>query len=305
MRLKKAPANQAGFAMKNFKDKIRIFQKARKEGWAIGQFNVSNLEAMRAVFAAAQQLKSPVIIGTSEGESKFMGLDQASALARAFEKETGVPAILNLDHAANLDYITKAIAAGYDAIHFDGSKLDLSENIKMTSQIVSLCHKKGVLAEGEIDLMPGFSKILEKAPENIALTDPSTAEKFIKATKVDSLAVNVGTFHGVDISEKDAPIDFARLAEIKKIINDKAFLVLHGGSGVADNDIQNAIKSGIVKININTDLRIAFTRTLKAVLDNNPNETTPYKYMPPVIMAVQKIVEQKIMTFGSANRIKI
>ncbi len=300
--MKNYPVSQTGFVMKNFKDKQKLFQRARKENWAIGQFNISNLEAMRAVFVAAQKLRSPIIIGTSEGESRFIGLDQAAALVRSFEKETGVPAILNLDHASNLDYITRAIAAGYDAIHFDGSKLDLAKNIEITGKIVSLCHKKAVLTEGEIDLMSGISKILEQAPEKIILTDPATAEKFVKATKVDSLAINVGTFHGVDASGKDAPIDFSRLAEIKKIINDKAFLVLHGGSGVAENDIQNAIKSGIVKININTDLRIAFTRALKVALESSPNEITPYKYLPQTITAVQKIVEQKISAFGSLNR---
>lgn len=292
--------------MKNYKERINIFQKARKENWALGQFNISNLEAMKAVFAAAQKLKSPVIIGTSEGESRFIGLKQAAVLTRAFEEETGVPTILNLDHATNMDYIIKAIEAGYDAIHFDGSKLDLAENINLAKKIVSLCRKKGVLVEGEINLMPGSSKMLEKIPENIVgnLTDPATAENFLKETKVDSLAVNIGTFHGVDVSEKDSPIDVPRLTEINKRIGDKVFLVLHGGSGVVNNDIKNAIKSGIVKININTDLRIAFTRALKEILNTNPNETTPYKYLPFAVSAVERIVEEKIKLFGSENKLK-
>lgn len=291
--------------MKNYKETIKTLKKAQKENWAIGQFNVSNLEAMKAIFLAAEKLKSPVIIGTSEGESGFLGLKQAVVLTRAFEEETGVPAILNLDHARNLDYIIKAIAAGYDAIHFDGSKLNLTENIDLTKKVVSLCHKKGVLVEGEIDITPGTSKILEKIPEDIvgSLTDPATAEKFLKETKVNSLAVNVGTFHGVDVSGKDSLIDTERLSAIKEKIKDKAFLVLHGGSGVGDNDIKNVIKSGIVKININTDLRVAFTGALKESLNNNPNEITPYKYMPEVVEAVQKIVEQKIVIFGSANKL--
>lgn len=286
------------------KEKFNFFKKAGKEKWALGQFNVSNLETMRAIFLAAQNLKSPVIIGTSQRESEFIGLAQTVALTRAFEEETGVPAILNLDHAKDLDYIIKALSAGYDAIHFDGSALDLSENIENTRKVVSLCRKKGVLVEAEIDLIPGASKILEKAPENIAknLTNPESAEKFLKETKVDSLAVNIGTFHGVDAAQKDYPVDIERLVEIKSKVGDKAFLVLHGGSGVSSDDIKNAIAKGIVKINVNTDLRIALTRALKESLNESPNETTPYKYMSKSVEAVRKVVEQKITLFNSQNK---
>lgn len=288
----------------NYKEKRKLFDRARKEKYAVGQFNVSNLEALKAIFAAAENTKSPFIIGTSEGESKFLGLKEAVALKKILEEKTGLKAILNLDHSQSLEYITEAVKAGYDAVHFDGSKLDFNENIRIVREAVSFCHKKGVWVEGEINIMPGSSKILEKIPENISenLTDPAMAEKFLKETKVDSLTVNIGTFHGVTPKGADSPIDFDILQKIRNQIRDKAFLVLHGGSGVPAEEIKRAVQTGIVKININTDLRIAFTKALKEQLISNPQEITPYKYLPVAMTAVQAVVEENMKIFGSQNK---
>lgn len=283
----------------NLKD---YFLKAQKGKWAIGQFNISNLEALRAVYQAAQKLKSPVIIGTSEGESKFIGISQAAALIKIW-RENGFPIFLNLDHSKSLEYTKEAINKGYDAVHFDGSKLPLKENIKIAKKIVRYANKKNVLVEGEVGSISGSSKILEKAPEisKINLTDPKEAEQFVKKTSVDSLAINIGSFHGISVTGKPY-IDFQRLKEIRKETNNK-FLVMHGGSGVMKKDIKKAIKLGIVKININTELRIAYTNALRKSLQENPKETTPYKYMPKSIKAVQKVVEEKLKLLGSVNKI--
>jgi len=259
-------------------------KKAEKEKWAIGQFNVSNLEILRAIILAAQKLKSPVLIGTSEGESKFLGLKQAVALVKSFKKKTKLSLFLNLDHGKTFNYIKKAIEAGYDTVHFDDSGLSLKKNIALTKKVMSFAKKKGVLVEGEVGIIGG------------ELTKPEDAEKFAQETKVDRLAVNVGTVHG-----KKALIDFKRLKEIKKRVG-KTLLVLHGGSGVSKKDIKKAIKLGIVKININTALRIAYTNALKKALRKKPKEITPYKYLPHAIEAVQKVVEEKIKIFGSRNR---
>ncbi|OGZ18610.1 MAG: hypothetical protein A2175_02560 [Candidatus Nealsonbacteria bacterium RBG_13_42_11] len=284
---------------------FKILKKAQKEKFAVGQFNISNLETIKAIVQAAQKLKSPVIIGTSEGESKFIDLDQAVALIRSFREETGLPLFLNLDHGKSSEYIKEAVDSGYDAVHFDGSKLSLEENIKTAKEIVKYAHKKEILTEGEISFIGGASEVLEKIPEikEEDLTDPEEALRFITETGVDSLAINVGTFHGVDVFGKKPHINLQRLKEIKNKVGDKVFLVLHGGSGVPEEDIKEAIESGIVKININTELRLAFTNTLKKILEENPKETTPYKYMPKVIEEVQKVVEEKIQLFGSANKI--
>lgn len=281
-----------------------FLKRAQKENWAIGQFNFSTLEQLKAIIRALKNLKSPAIIGTSEGESGFIGLKQAVGLVSAYREQEGVSVFLNLDHARSFDYIKKAIDAGYDGVHFDGSSFDLEKNIEVSKKVVEYAHKKEVVVEGEINPTSGVSRILEKIPEASQkdLTDPEQASRFIKETNVDSLAVNIGSFHGVEATGKSPAIDFNRLKEIKGQIADK-FLVLHGGSGVADKDIKEIITNGIVKINVNTELRVAYSNALKQALKSNPLETTPYKLMPEVVNAVSEVVEAKIKLFGSDSKI--
>jgi len=291
--------------MPNKRVKYKILKAAQREKWAVGQFNVSNLETLKGIFAAARKLKSPVIIGTSEGESKFLGLRETRALVSLLEEETGVPAILNLDHGKSLDYIKRAIQAGYDSVHFDGSKLPLSQNIALTVKVVKYAARFGVLVEGEVGFIKGNSKILKKIPKTRLedLTDPIEARKFVDKTGVDSLAINIGTFHGIASSGRNPHINIARLREIKEVLKERVFLVLHGGSGTPKEDVKAAIKIGIVKININTELRKAFTGSLRKGLKEKIGETTPYKYLPVAIGAVQKVVEEKIKLFNSQNKI--
>lgn len=268
----------------------------------MGQFNISNLETLRAIVLAGLKLKSPVLVGTSEGESKFLGLDVAVSLVSAFRKETGHPIFLNLDHGRSLDYIGKAMEAGYDAVHFDGSKLPLKENIKITKQVVSLARRKRVWVEGEVGFIPGSSTVLKNSPElrKQNLTDPKEAKMFIRKTGVDALAINIGTFHGIKSFGKNPRINLQRLEEIRKSVGNIP-LVMHGGSGTPERDIRSALKFGIRKININTELRLAFSRGFKKSLSGG--EIVPYKYMPEVILGIQKVVEEKIKLFGSRNRI--
>ena len=279
------------------------FKKAQKEKWAIGQFNFSNLETLKAAVLSAKEMQAPIILGTSEGESKFFGLKEAVAIVRAL-RDIWPPIFLNLDHGKSFDYIKEAIEAGYDGVHFDGSKLPLSENIKIAKEIVEYAHKKEVFVEGEVGFIGGASKVLEEAPiiKKEDLTDPQEAQQFIQETKVDSLAINVGTFHGVEISGENPHLNFQRLKEIKEKVGDK-FLVLHGGSGVPEEDIKKAIEMGITKVNINTELRLAYNTTLKKALKESPEEIRPYKIMPQVITAVQKVVVGKVRLFGSENKV--
>jgi len=281
------------------------FEKSRKEKFAIGQFNISNFECFKAITQGALNLKSPVIIGTSEGESKFLGLRQIAAIVRSFREETGLPVFLNLDHGKTFEYIKEAADSGYDAVHFDGSRLPLSENIEITKKVAEYCHKKGIFVEGEVGIISGASEIHKEKIEisEADLTGPEDALKFVKETKVESLAVNIGNFHGMEVSGFKPHLNLQRLKEIKEKIGNNAFLVLHGGSGIPEEDIKEAIIEGIRKININTELRISFTNALKEALQKNPEENTPYKYLPETINAVRKIVEEKIRTFGSANKI--
>lgn len=272
----------------------KYFKKAQKERWAISQFNFSDLKMLEAIVLAAKQMRSPIILGTSENESKSIGLKQAMALVRSFREEGGVPLFLNLDHGRSLGYIKKAINIGYDSVHFDGSGLTLAENIRETKKIKEYAKKFNVWVEGEVGVIGDAKNAKE------VLTDPQEALTFIKATKIDSLAVAVGNLHGGQSSAQNPNLNLKRLSEIKEKVG-KSPLVLHGGSGVPDKDIKDAIRLGIVKINIATELRATFTNALREALKKP--EIVPYKYMPEVVQAVQKVVEEKIKLFGSKNKL--
>ena len=223
------------------------FKKAQREKWAIGQFNFSDLSQLEGIIEAAKNLKSPIILGTSEGESRFFGLKQAVALKKAYVAETKLPIFLNLDHGKSFDYIKKAVELGYDMVHFDGSKLSLKDNITETKEVVKHAKRFGILVEGEVGIIgTEASKVYEEKfvlrPED--LTNPKEAEQYVRETEVGCLAVSIGNFHGVNI-EDNPRLSIERLKEIRKLIKDN-FLVLHGGSGINNNDIKKAIKSGIV-----------------------------------------------------------
>lgn len=289
----------------------QYFIKANEGRYAIGQLNCSSADQVKAVITAAQKLKSPVIIGTSEGEAKFMGLRQAAALIESYQEETGLPIILNADHTykdvkdlTNLDKIKALLDAGYNSIHFDGSVLPYEENVKWTSEVVKMCKEKNpdISVEGELGFLPGASKVSKEKVEikEEYLTNPDEALEFVKATGIDRLAVSVGNSHGISFNEDK--LQFDRIANIKTKVGDLAVLVLHGGSGIPDEDIQKAVSLGICKININTELRIAFTDAFKKYFTENPDETTPYKYLMAPIEAMEKVVEGKIRIFGSGGR---
>ncbi|MCR4323176.1 MAG: class II fructose-bisphosphate aldolase [Candidatus Azambacteria bacterium] len=289
----------------------QFFSTAEKGGYAIGQFNASTADQIRAIMRVATELRAPVIIGTSEGECKFIGARQVVKLCEAYEEEGGVPIILNADHTykdaqdiENLDMISALLKAGYNSIHFDGSVLSFEENVKWTKQVVALCKEKDprISVEGEIGFLPGASEVSDKKVEIKPeyLTDPKQALEFVQATGVDRLAVSVGNSHGISFQEDR--LDIARIIAIKEAVGDHAVLVLHGGSGIPDDQIRDAITSGIRKININTELRIAFHDALKATLVES-SQTTPYKFLPPAMDAVARVVEGKIKLFGSGGGI--
>lgn len=276
-------------------------KKARKERWAIGQFNFSTIEQLRGILEAAKNLKSPIILGTSEGESKYLGLKEILALVEISKMKYQIPVFLNLDHGKDLDWLKQAIDYGYSAVHFDGSGLPFKENIKCAKKIVAYAHKKGVLVEGELGYIGGESKFHKKKAKikKRDLTLPAKTERFIKETKVDSLAIAIGNVHGIYMGMPK--LDFERLKEIKK--KTAAFLVLHGGSGIPKIEIKKAIKFGIVKININTELRLSWKKTLEKSFKNKPQEIKPYKILPKVQKAVQKKVAEKLNLFNSKDKI--
>jgi len=269
-----------------------FFSKAKKEKWAIGQFNFSTLEQFKAIINVAKRLKSPVILGTSENEANFFGLEEAITLRNLYRKR--FPYIyLNLDHGKDVNLIKKAINLGYDCVHFDGSGLDFQENIKITKKIVKYAHKKGCLVEGEIKSIQGSSEIHKRLPNEILLEDIEKAKEFVKKTRVDSLAINIGNLHGV--YKKPIRLNIEHLQKIKKAI--PVFLVLHGGSGTSKEDIKAAIKNGVVKINVNTELRKAWREGLEKSLKKHKDTIKPYNILPEVILKVEETVEEKIKLF--------
>ena len=284
---------------------LDIFKKAKENKYAVGAFNVSNLEQIKAIVLAAQNLKSPVLICTSQGESEFIGKKQIRALINVYKEETGLPLILHMDHGKTFEIVEEAIEAGYDSVHFDGSGLSFEENIKVTSQIVEFAKEKGIKnVEGELGYLRGGSTIQDAVEiKKEDLTDPNQVQEFIEQTGIDSLAIAIGNIHGVFKSDKNPHLFLDRLEEINKAVSDNVGLVLHGGSGTPEEDIKKAVQLGVVKVNVNTELRMAYVNTLKNVLKNNLNEVAPYKLMSSVIEIVQKIVEDKIRLFGSDNKL--
>jgi len=270
----------------------QIIVNAQKGKYAIGCFNTSDLEMTKAIIKAAEVLNSPVIIATSEKAIEYAGLEPLSALIIQEAKSTKVPIALHLDHGHSIAVIQRCINSGYTSVMFDGSGSELRENEILTRHAVELAHHAGIPCEGELGC-------LGKAGVNQSkLTNPSDVVDFIQKTDVDFLAVSIGSEHGVGENEK---LNIGLLKKIAKLTTIP--LVLHGASGVKENDIQEAIKNGIAKINIDTDIRHTYAESLRATLKKYPEEEDPREILTKVIGEVQRLVEDKIKLFGSSNKI--
>ncbi len=275
---------------------INHLEKARKEGWALGQFNFSTVEQMKGIVRAAAHCDVPVILGTSTGESKFLGLKEAVAL-RDVMREIYPYIYLNLDHGKDLNYIRKAIDVGYDMIHFDGSELPLEENIEKTKKVIDMAKGK-IVFEGEIGKVGGSSNFHEGRPESKEdLTSVETLVKFISETQVDLCAFSIGNVHGV-YSEMPN-LDFKRLEEIREAVS--LGLVMHGGSGISEEDIRKSIENGVVKVNVNTELRKVWREEIERSFANNKNEATPYILLSSVSEVIFRKTKEKINIFYENN----
>lgn len=278
------------------------FKKAKSEGFAIGAFNAANIETIKAIIAAAQKLKSPVIIESSHGEVEFIRPKNLIDIVKNYRQETGLPIFTNLDHGPTVEDCKQAIKDGFDLVHYNGANLPLEENIKKTKELVKLAHKHDILIEAELGKISGSSSLhkdqtAKEAQAEGVYTDPEEAKIFATKTKTDTLATFFGNVHGMF---KTAPkLDLQRLQEIAKKTN--CFLSLHGGSGIPDDQVKKAIKLGIVKVNVNSELRLTYKNTLTKDL-NQTNESAIYKIMPHTIEAVQEVVEEKIKLFGSKDK---
>lgn len=278
-------------------------EKAKKEKFAIGAFNVGSLEALKAIALAAANKKSPVIIESSPGETAWMGADNIVDLAHNFSTDYNVPILVNLDHATTFEDCMIGISHGYDMIHVDGSKLSYAENVALTKSVVEIVKTKGLMSEGELDHIGGSSEVHAGAAVDeagkITMTDPDQAARFVQETGADIFAAFIGNVHGLYL-ESSKLLDITRLKSIAS--STKAFLSLHGSSGISEDQIRAAIQEGIVKINLNTEIRQIFKDTFERALESNPEEYAMYKIEQPVLDEIQKLVEKKIELFGSANR---
>ena len=273
-------------------------KEAEEKGVAIGHFNISNLEGFNAVYGAAKKLNVPVIIGLSEGEEDFVGRNEAIGMIKQIREKENFPIFLNADHHYSFERVKLSIDAGFDSAIFDGANLSFEENVKITKQCVDYARSssRDVLLEAELGFIGSGSNIKDTIPEGAGvLTKPEDAKKFVEMTGIDMLAPSVGSIHGMIKSGKPH-INGELVAKIRKITG--VPLVLHGGSGLRDEDFTNAIKAGISIIHISTEIRLAYDEALKKSLVDSPQETTPYKILQPAVDAIEKIVESRLKLFN-------
>lgn len=275
----------------------QMLLEAQKNGYAVGAFNVENMEMVQAVVSAAEELKSPVIMQTTPGTLKYADLEYFYANAKTAAQKANVPVAIHLDHGNSFELAMKALRVGYTSIMIDGSHDTFEQNIAVSKAVADACHPSGVPVEAELGKVGGKEDDLEGG-ENNPYTDPQQAKEFVEKTGIDFLAVAIGTAHGV---YKGIPkLDVNRLSEIRKVVSIP--LVLHGTSGVPDEMVQECIKRGICKVNYATDLRIAFSKGVKAVLNENPDTIDPKKYNAQGREKVKQYVMSKMKVCGSVNK---
>jgi len=271
---------------------------AKAKKFAVGQFNINNLEFTQAILEAATELRSPIIFGVSEGALKYMGLEFTVAIAEAAAKKSGLPIALHLDHGSSFEVAMKCIRAGFSSVMFDGSHYPFEENVRLTKEVVKAAHAMGVSVEGELGTIGGVEDDISVDEENANLAKPEEAIRFYEETGVDCLAIAVGTAHGMYSGEPNIRFDI--IEKVAAAI--PVPIVLHGGSGVPDEMIRRAIQAGVGKINVNTENQIACTEKIREVLSKDSKLYDPRKYLGPARDAMVEVVKSKILLFGSNNR---
>jgi tagatose 1,6-diphosphate aldolase GatY/KbaY len=263
---------------------------AQKLGYAVPAFNIHNLETVQVVAEAAAELQSPVILAATPGTFSYAGRDYIQAIAGAAASRYSIPIALHLDHHEVKSDIEASLHLGVKSVMIDGSHYPLEENIKKTKEIVELSHQFGATVEGELGRLGGQEDDLVVNKEESYYTDPDAAVVFAKETKIDSLAVAIGTAHGLYASTPK--LDFERLAIIQKKVDIP--LVLHGASGISIENVRKCIQLGCTKVNIATELKIPFSNTLRGYLVSHVDESDPRKYMSPAKYAMKQVVIEKI-----------
>jgi fructose-bisphosphate aldolase class II len=286
--------------MHNLKEYL---DNARQSKNAIGHFNVSNVETLWAIFDAARALEQPIIIGVSEGERNFIGVRQAASLVQSLRNEFDYPIFINADHSHDFDGVKKAIDIGFDSVMIDGSQLLFDENVTLTKKCVEYARQvqknegRTTLVEAELGYIGTSSTILDAIPEGAGadMTPPDVASRFVEMTGVDIFAPSVGNIHGI-VTSGNPHIDVKRVQDIAA--QTTCHLVLHGGSGISDEDIRAGIRAGISIVHVNTEIRVAFREGLEKGLKED-NTVAPYKYMDKARKSVYDVVYKKIQLFAN------
>ena len=270
----------------------KMLLDAQKGGYAVGAFNVENMEMVMAVIAAAEELRAPLMLQTTPSTVKYAGLDMYLANARTAAERTSVPVCMHLDHGDSFDLAMRALRVGYSSIMIDGSHSVFEENIAVTKAVADACRPSGIPVEAELGKVGGKEDDLDGG--NGGYTDPMEAKEFAERTGIGSLAVAIRTAHGVYKGEPKLDLD--RLAEIRKVVSIP--LVLHGASGLSEEAVKESIKRGICKVNFATELRIAYTDGVKEFLAANPDAFDPKKYGKVAMEHVKEIVKLRMRMCG-------
>lgn len=301
-----------------------MFKKAYEGHYAVGAFNVNNMEIIQGIVAAAQQEKSPLILQVSAGARKYASHVYLMKLVEAAIEETGLPICLHLDHGADFEICKACVDGGFTSVMIDGSKYSFEENIELTRRVVDYAHNKGVVVEAELGKLAGVEDAVKVNAKDATYTDPDQAVEFVERTGCDSLAIAIGTSHGAYKFKGKPELDFARLEKITNMLPNYP-LVLHGAStvipafveecnkyggkldgaqGVPEDMLLRAGKFGVCKINIDTDLRLAMTASVRKHLVEHPEEFDPRQYLKPVRQAIQDMVAHKMRdVLNSSNRL--
>lgn len=301
-----------------------MFEKAYKGGYAIGAFNVNNMEIVQGIVDAAKEEQSPLILQVSAGARKYAKHIYLIKLVEAALADTDLPIALHLDHGDTFELCKDCIDGGFTSVMIDGSKYDFKENVALTKKVVEYAHAHGVVVEAELGRLAGVEDDVNVSANDAIFTDPEQAAEFVHLTGVDSLAIAIGTSHGAYKFKGTPYLDFDRLEKVGKLLPDFP-IVLHGASsvlpefvkkcnefggdipgaqGVPEKMLRKAASMAVCKINIDTDLRLAMTATVREYLTKNPGEFDPRKYLGPARDAIKGMVQHKIKdVLGSSNRI--
>ena len=300
-----------------------IFLKAMEQKYAIGAFNINNMELLQSVVEASEELKSPLIVQVSASAKKYINNTYLLKMMEAALQSSSIPLVLHLDHGESFELCKECIDEGFSSVMIDGSKFDFDKNVELTKQVVDYAHNFGVTVEAELGKLSGVEDDISVENHEAIYTDPLKAVEFVQKTGCDSLAVAIGTSHGAYKFKNDPKLDFERLRKIKHLVGQNFPIVLHGASsvltdlvkinndfggnienalGVPEEMLVEAIKLGVAKINVDTDIRLAFSGAVRQYLAQNKSEFDPRKYLGFARNTVKELVKRKIKIFGSENK---